>query len=314
MNRYGQGRAFVAGDAAHIHSPAGGQGMNTGLQDAANLAWKLALALRRPDGARAGWLDTYHDERWPVGQRVLKVTDEMFSAMTTPSGWTAALRNAILPRIAGVLSHTDLARETAFNFLSQLGIHYGPGACVMDETRATDTRVSGRKDPPAATARRMHRSPDTGDVFDLLTGYRFHVLALSRRPMSGDEIGALCDGLAALPPPSGRGWSGTSSRIARPGARNGSSGWRRQKFSTLTGSARRRRRRSTWCGPTATLLGGPIASTSQACGVSALLKVIESRKSRPRITIRRYRRAYRPAKSLRGRVDIYAPAKRTALR
>ncbi len=199
VDHYRRGRVFVAGDAAHIHSPAGGQGMNTGLQDAANLAWKLVLALRKAEGVPSGWLDTYHEERWPVGQRVLKATDEMFSTMTTQSSWTAAVRNAILPRVAGVLSHTDFARESAFDFLSQLGIHYEPDAFVLDETGGNKRThfwkkgpVSGHRAPNGAFAR--HR-----DIFDLLTGYRFHVLALSRKSLDGDEIDTLCDGLAALP-------------------------------------------------------------------------------------------------------------------
>ncbi len=205
VDRYGKGRAFVAGDAAHIHSPAGGQGMNTGLQDAANLAWKLVLALRRPGGVPAGLLDTYHDERWPVGQRVLKVTDEMFSTMTTQSGWFAAVRNAIVPRVAGVLSHTDLARAFVFNFLSQLGIYYPPGAFVLDEAGQHGQARFWKHGPACG-----HRAPNASfarhrDVFDLLEGYRFQVLALSRKPLASDEIGTLCDGLAALPQPPGLG-------------------------------------------------------------------------------------------------------------
>ena len=205
VDRYGDGRAFVAGDAAHIHSPAAGQGMNTGLQDAANLAWKLALALRRPSGAPDGLLDTYHAERWPVGQRVLKVTDDMFTALTTPSGWVASLRNAIVPQVAGVLAHTDFARESAFNFLSELGIHYEPGAVVMDETGDRGHARFWKHGPACG-----HRAPNASyarhrDVFDLLTGYGFHVLALSRQPLSGEEIGGLCEGLKTLPQPAGIG-------------------------------------------------------------------------------------------------------------
>src|SRR5262245_23476546 len=70
--RYRVGRVFLAGDAAHVHSPLGGQGMNTGIQDAMNLGWKLAAAVR---GAGAWLLDTYQAERHPVGASVLKLTD-----------------------------------------------------------------------------------------------------------------------------------------------------------------------------------------------------------------------------------------------
>jgi hypothetical protein len=70
--RYRVGRVFLAGDAAHVHSPAGGQGMNTGLQDAANLGWKLAATIH--GWAPPGLLDSYHDERHPVGRMVLRMS------------------------------------------------------------------------------------------------------------------------------------------------------------------------------------------------------------------------------------------------
>ena len=72
VDKYGEGRVFVAGDAAHIHSPVGGQGMNTGLQDSANLCWKLAAVLK--GGAPTALLATYNAERWPVGQKILETS------------------------------------------------------------------------------------------------------------------------------------------------------------------------------------------------------------------------------------------------
>jgi 2-polyprenyl-6-methoxyphenol hydroxylase-like FAD-dependent oxidoreductase len=196
VDRYRVNRVFVAGDAAHIHSPAGGQGMNTGLQDAANLAWKLVLALRGQARAEES-LGSYHDERWPVGQRVLKVTDEMFSTMASQSGWFSTLRNALVPQVAGILSHADFVRERMFNFVSQLGIHYEKGEGKLDESGRDGTHFW--KHGPASG----HRAPDA--FFGLLTGYQFHVLALSRRPLAGDEVEPLRAGLAALPQPPGLG-------------------------------------------------------------------------------------------------------------
>src|SRR4030095_357834 len=73
VNKYREGRIFLAGDAAHIHSPAGGQGMNTGIQDAYNLAWKLALVLKGQ--APKSLLDSYEAERHPIAQMVLRGTD-----------------------------------------------------------------------------------------------------------------------------------------------------------------------------------------------------------------------------------------------
>ena len=75
VERYRHGRILLAGDAAHVHSPAGGQGMNTGMQDAQNLAWKLAVHLR--DGGDESLIDTYHAERHPVGHQVIRDSARM---------------------------------------------------------------------------------------------------------------------------------------------------------------------------------------------------------------------------------------------
>ncbi|MBV9488610.1 MAG: FAD-dependent monooxygenase [Verrucomicrobia bacterium] len=196
VNRYGVGRVFVAGDAAHIHSPAGGQGMNTGLQDAANLAWKLALVHK--GGAPAALLDTYHAERWPVGQKVLQYTDKVFTGATSQSGWVIGLRDRLLPVVAGTLSRSGLVRARAFHFVSQLGIHYDDNEFLRDDASPGTPRewreglTAGHRAPNGLIAR--HR-----DVFDLTQGYRFRVLALSRKPLDGEAIRRLADGLAGLP-------------------------------------------------------------------------------------------------------------------
>ena len=95
---YRQGRVFLAGDAAHIHSPAGGQGMNTGIQDAYNLAWKLALVTR--GRAPESLLDTYELERHPVGQMLLEGTDRLFGLMTRGGTFSRLLRTYVAPRLA----------------------------------------------------------------------------------------------------------------------------------------------------------------------------------------------------------------------
>jgi len=112
------GRMFVAGDAAHIHSPFGGQGMNTGLGDAWNLAWKLDLVLRRRGHARL--LDSYTAERRPVIRDVIETTDRLTRAMGTPNRFAQALRDTIIP----VLSHLSPFQHAFVNRLSGLGITY----------------------------------------------------------------------------------------------------------------------------------------------------------------------------------------------
>jgi 2-polyprenyl-6-methoxyphenol hydroxylase-like FAD-dependent oxidoreductase len=196
VNKYREGRVFVAGDAAHIHSPAGGQGMNTGLQDAANLAWKLAAVLK--GGAPESLLDTYHSERWPVGQKVLEFTDRIFSTMTSQTGWLAGIRNMLLPVFGAVITRSGMVRSRAFHFISQLGIRYHEGEFVKDGSSSGAS--SEWREGPAAGRRAPNGQIARGcDVFSLIQGYRWHVLALSRKPLSRDEIEKLAAEMAALP-------------------------------------------------------------------------------------------------------------------
>lgn len=190
VNRYREGRAFVAGDAAHIHSPAGGQGMNTGLQDAANLAWKIALAMNGT--APPALLDSYHDERWPVGEKVLKETDRVFSFMTSQSGWVTGLRDTLAPIFGATIGRSGLLRSRAFHFMSELGIRYHPGGAVAEEGSSwSHGPKAGRRAPDAVIARKTA-------VFDLLAGYRFHLLALSRTPLRSVDIEAITGEFAAF--------------------------------------------------------------------------------------------------------------------
>lgn len=100
-DRFRQGRVLLAGDAAHVHSPLGGQGMNTGLQDAHNLAFKLAdVVAGRADDAL---LDSYSRERRPVARRLVDTTDRAFSTVVDPRPAAVALRRWLVPVLAPVL-------------------------------------------------------------------------------------------------------------------------------------------------------------------------------------------------------------------
>jgi 3-(3-hydroxy-phenyl)propionate hydroxylase len=118
---YRQGRVLLAGDAAHVHPPQGGQGLNTGVQDAVNLGWKLAQVVNgiSPDDL----LDTYHAERHPVAARVLHNTNAQV-ALGTPGDRHQALRDTIVGLLA-----TDEARRRTAGMITALDIHYdlGPG-------------------------------------------------------------------------------------------------------------------------------------------------------------------------------------------
>ena len=122
------GRVFLAGDAAHIHSPAGGQGMNTGMQDAFNLAWKLAL-VSSGCGREGLVLDTYHDERSPVAEKVLKESGRMIRSNSAKNPLVQIVRDRIV-RIAG---HSKAVKRTIARTLSGLDISYVPGPLVADD-------------------------------------------------------------------------------------------------------------------------------------------------------------------------------------
>ncbi|WP_432477127.1 FAD-dependent monooxygenase [Nocardioides sp. GXQ0305] len=115
---YRHGRVFLMGDAAHVHSPAGGQGMNTGMQDAHNLAWKLALAVRAGGAERL--LDSYHAERHPVAAKVIDVTTRMTTLGTLDGAVARRLRNLAVHAAAGLapVQHvlSDQVEETALSY------------------------------------------------------------------------------------------------------------------------------------------------------------------------------------------------------
>lgn len=130
---YRRGNVFLAGDAAHIHSPVGAQGMNTGIQDAWNLGWKLGLVARGLADDRL--LDTYDSERWPVGQFLLRYTDRLFSTFTRAlSGrplatWT---RRVVAPHVVPRLFGSRRVRQGAFAFVSELGVRYRGSQAVVE--------------------------------------------------------------------------------------------------------------------------------------------------------------------------------------
>jgi 2-polyprenyl-6-methoxyphenol hydroxylase-like FAD-dependent oxidoreductase len=130
---YRQGRIFLAGDAAHIHSPVGAQGMNTGIQDAWNLGWKLALVARGT--ASPDLLNTYDAERWPVGRFLLRYTDRVFSTFTRAlSGGRIATwaREVVISRILPRVLRSARLRRAAFRFVSELGITYRGSPAVSE--------------------------------------------------------------------------------------------------------------------------------------------------------------------------------------
>ena len=127
VDDYRQGRCFVAGDAAHLYSPAGGQGMNTGLQDAYNLAWKLALVVkgRSPEAL----LDSYSAERRPVARGVLRGSDNLTKAVTFRDPIARHLRDKLL----SVLGEFDFVGRAAARNISELDLNYRDSPIVGED-------------------------------------------------------------------------------------------------------------------------------------------------------------------------------------
>ncbi len=121
-DHFRDGRAFLLGDAAHIHSPVGGQGMNTGIGDAVNLAWKLAAVIR--DGAKPNLLDTYEPERIGFARRLVATTDRGFTIVTNRSRFAALVRTRIVPVVVPLLFRLGAMRRLLFRTVSQTQVNY----------------------------------------------------------------------------------------------------------------------------------------------------------------------------------------------
>jgi hypothetical protein len=158
-------RVFLAGDAAHIHTPAGGQGMNTGIQDAHNLAWKLALVLRGRGGERL--LDSYHAERHPIAAAVLRFTDVTFRTGLGAGGLIRWLRPLLLPTLLG----NRLVRSKATRTMAQLEINVRKSPIVRDRRLIATGLHAGDRAPDA----RFVHDGEERRVFEILRGTE-HVL------------------------------------------------------------------------------------------------------------------------------------------
>ncbi|WP_328504021.1 FAD-dependent monooxygenase [Streptomyces sp. NBC_00457] len=188
---YRQGRVLLAGDAAHTHSPAGGQGMNTGLQDAFNLGWKLAATVQgRADDAL---LDSYEAERHPVGQRVVRMTGALIRLVV--------LRPPPLRAVRGLAGRTVLrvgpVADKVAGALSGIAIRYpaGPGGHPSAGARAPDLPLSG-----AGGVSRLYEALRTGR-FVLLTADPSEAAALDGRVVDAVDVHAVADSRATVVPP-----------------------------------------------------------------------------------------------------------------
>ncbi len=139
-NHFRKGRAFLLGDAAHIHSPVGGQGMNTGIGDAVNLSWKLAAVVH--ERASASLLDSYEPERIAFAQRLVATTDRAFTVATNSGAMARLLRLRIVPLLIPPLLKLRAMRRLMFRTVSQTGVNYRGSS--LSEGRAGAVRGGDR--------------------------------------------------------------------------------------------------------------------------------------------------------------------------
>lgn len=164
VKEYRVGKFFLAGDAAHIHSPIGGQGMNTGLQDAFNLGWKLALACKQEVSPEL--LHSYHVERHSVASGLLKGTEAATQIATLEKGWEISLRNFI----ASLLFKNASLVKKLIHTITQLNIQYPKSPLLSEKgTFARGPKVGSRM--PDFSLKKGDKSIQLYDLFMKTTSF-----------------------------------------------------------------------------------------------------------------------------------------------
>ncbi|MEO6632846.1 MAG: FAD-dependent monooxygenase, partial [Mucilaginibacter sp.] len=135
-------RCFLIGDAAHIHSPVGGQGMNTGLQDAYNLAWKLAGVINERFNGKI--LDSYAAERMPVAKRLLSTTDKVFNIIISHNWFNRLFKRWLMPPLLKLAWGNEKLRKTFFKQVSQIAISYRDSGINLHVAQSTQVKAGDR--------------------------------------------------------------------------------------------------------------------------------------------------------------------------
>jgi len=169
VENFSSGRCFLAGDSAHIHTPAGGQGMNTGIQDAYNLAWKLALVIKGAAAERI--LDTYNEERLPNAKRLLQTTDRMFNIAAGTDWLLNVIRTTVFPPMAKFILSIDAVKKRFFPLISQIGITYRDGSLSAHEGDGNFKVRAGDRMP--------YFLVEGKSIYDKLREPKFHLLTFS---------------------------------------------------------------------------------------------------------------------------------------
>jgi len=175
VDHFREGRIFLAGDSAHIHSPAGGQGMNTGLQDAYNLSWKLALVLK--GYAKSSLLDTYNEERLPFARWLLRFTDRGFTLMPSSNWFIRLIRRYVALPIAGLVMSQAKIKYFGFTIVSQIWYNYRGKSLTASSTRQRLKFKSGDRLPYL----------ENGNIYPKFTRACFHLLHIGDNVVSENK-------------------------------------------------------------------------------------------------------------------------------
>jgi 2-polyprenyl-6-methoxyphenol hydroxylase-like FAD-dependent oxidoreductase len=187
--QFRKGRCFLAGDAAHVHSPAGAQGMNTGLQDAYNLAWKLAFVIRGK--AEEKILETYNEERLPIARQLVRTTDRVFGITVSQNPFVVFWRVHVMPRLVALIPKEKHLLRFAFRLISQIGIRYRNSSLCQDGSFGSFPRKAPRPGDrlPFVTFQENNKLIN---IQDLVKAPAFHLLLFSKNK-SEEEIRSIHD-------------------------------------------------------------------------------------------------------------------------
>src|SRR6266536_2221501 len=185
-SRFRDRRCFLLGDAAHIHSPVGAQGMNTGLRDAYNLAWKLDLVVSGK--ADATLLDSYEKERVPIAERLLNTTDRAFKLVVSDSWLAGLLRTRIIARIAAFAMTFERIQRIGIRTISQTGIHYRKSPLSQSLQGLPDGAPhAGDRFPWLKLKFEMNGAVD--DLFQRLDDTRFNLIVIGQPSPPAKTLG-----------------------------------------------------------------------------------------------------------------------------
>jgi hypothetical protein len=191
VTQYQKGRVFLAGDAAHIHSPVAAQGMNTGLQDSTNLGWKIATILK--NNLSDELLQTYQIEREAVGRKLNHSTDRFFGFLTSSNPVLRKCRPLFLSLAMELLNSSSRMQKSLFWFMSELGIRYEKNKFIDENIRGADSQFLAG---PGAGSRAPDAPLEGSTLFEMFKEKPCHVLIFIKSDhkkslMSDNKVKAL---------------------------------------------------------------------------------------------------------------------------